>query len=147
MQLSSMIIDSQLRFVASCSIILIGLVPCALCSILRQVKDPTPVNWEYLLWTHSLIILSIHLPLAGSHISWSSFRDSNIETKQRQSKINTITSNSLANWCRVLKQSSRRIGGHCRLTRWGCEMECIVVRAFAKGFKHSWLFLVVPYSK
>ena len=69
LSLGSMIIDSQLRFVASCSIILIGLVPCAPCSILRQVKDPTPVNWEYLLWTHSLIILSIHLPLAGSHIS------------------------------------------------------------------------------
>ena len=50
------------------------------CSMLRQVKDRTLGNWEYLVWTHSLIISSLHLPLAAAHISWSSFWASSIET-------------------------------------------------------------------
>ena len=53
---------------------------CTQCSMLRQVKYPTLGNWEYLVWTHSLIISSLRLPLAAAHISWSSFRASSIET-------------------------------------------------------------------
>ena len=40
------------------------------CLVLNEAnKRPTLGNWEYLVWTHSLIISSLHLPLAAAQLS------------------------------------------------------------------------------
>ena len=53
------------------------------CSILRQVKDPTHGNWEYL-DVDNLFISSLRLLLEAAHIRWSSFRASSIEANVQQ---------------------------------------------------------------
>ena len=62
-------------------------VPCTQCLCWGRLKTPHLGTESTKLWTHSLIISSLRLPLAAGHISWLSFRS----VASRHYKDNTKT--------------------------------------------------------